>query len=137
MMTVKQITPTVSTGKKKYSSEELAEFKTLILEKKNQCLADIKEFEKQIKTDYSGDALRSENGLDFQIAEDQKKQLIDATNRQKEMIAHLDRALLRIANGTYGICVKTGELIPAERLRIVPHTTHTVEAKNARDAAKK
>lgn len=52
--------------------------------------------------------------------------------RQQKYIRDLEAALVRIANGTYGICKVTGKLIPKERLRVVPHTTMTIEAKNAR-----
>ncbi|MDE6556003.1 MAG: TraR/DksA C4-type zinc finger protein, partial [Duncaniella sp.] len=50
--------------------------------------------------------------------------------RQLKFIQHLQNALLRIENKTYGVCVVTGELIPKERLRSVPHATRSVEAKN-------
>ena len=49
--------------------------------------------------------------------------------RQRKFIKELEAALIRIANGTYGVCRVTGKLIPKERLRIVPHATTTVEGK--------
>ena len=49
--------------------------------------------------------------------------------RQQKFIKDLEAALIRIENKTYGICRVTGKLIPKERLRIVPHTTMTIEAK--------
>ena len=51
--------------------------------------------------------------------------------RQMKFIQQLQAALVRIENKTYGICVDTGKLIPKERLRAVPHTTHSIEAKEA------
>ncbi len=50
--------------------------------------------------------------------------------RQMKFIQHLQAALVRIENKTYGICRETGELIPAERLRAVPHATLSIDAKN-------
>ena len=50
--------------------------------------------------------------------------------RQKKFIESLEAALVRIQNNTYGICRVTGKLIPKERLRIVPHATLSIEAKN-------
>ena len=49
--------------------------------------------------------------------------------RQYKFIQNLEAALVRIENKTYGICRATGKLIPKERLRLVPHATLTVEAK--------
>ena len=50
--------------------------------------------------------------------------------RQEKFIKHLNDALVRIENKTYGICRQTGKLISKERLRIVPHATLSIEAKN-------
>jgi RNA polymerase-binding transcription factor DksA len=50
--------------------------------------------------------------------------------RQEKFIVNLENALLRIRNKTYGICRVTGKLIPKERLRLVPHATMSIEAKN-------
>lgn len=51
--------------------------------------------------------------------------------RQRKFIQNLEAALVRIENGTYGICRATGKLIPKERLRAVPHATLSIEAKEA------
>jgi RNA polymerase-binding transcription factor DksA len=51
--------------------------------------------------------------------------------RQISYIDHLEKALIRIENKTYGICRETGKLIQKERLRLVPHATLSIEAKNA------
>ena len=56
--------------------------------------------------------------------------------RTQKFIKGLEQALVRIDNKTYGICRETGKLIPKERLRLVPHATLSVEAKNARDKRK-
>jgi DnaK suppressor protein len=59
----------------------------------------------------------------------EKEQTNQLAARQKKFIEQLEAALMRIQNKTYGICRATGKLIPAERLRAVPHTTMSMEAK--------
>ena len=59
----------------------------------------------------------------------EKEQTNQMASRQKKFIEQLEAALTRIQNKTYGICRGTGKLIPAERLRAVPHTTMSMEAK--------
>ena len=61
-----------------------------------------------------------------------KEELVQMANRQQKFIQGLEAALARIQNKTYGIDRITGELIPKERLRAVPHATLSVESKNAR-----
>ena len=53
--------------------------------------------------------------------------------RQQKFITQLENALVRIKNGTYGVCIDTGKLISKERLKAVPHTMHSIEAKLNRD----
>lgn len=65
--------------------------------------------------------------------EAEKENLMRMATRQNKFISQLKAALVRMKNGTYGVCVVTGELIPKERLRSVPHTTHSVIAKQQRD----
>jgi RNA polymerase-binding transcription factor DksA len=52
--------------------------------------------------------------------------------RQQKFVINLENALIRIKNGTYGICVDSGKLISKERLKAVPHTMHSIEAKLAK-----
>ena len=59
----------------------------------------------------------------------EKESLSQLAARQQKFINNLENALIRIKNGTYGVCVDTGKLIPKERLRAVPHTMHCIEAK--------
>jgi len=58
-----------------------------------------------------------------------RKNLSQLAARQQKYIMNLENALVRIKNGTYGICTVTGKLIPKERLIAVPHTTQSIEAK--------
>lgn len=121
------------TEKTRYSDEELAEFKTIILQKLEKARADY-------------DLLRatithtSSNGTDdtsptFKILEEgaatlSKEESGRLAQRQLKFIQHLEAALVRIENKTYGICRETGKLISKERLKIVPHATLSMEAKN-------
>jgi RNA polymerase-binding transcription factor DksA len=67
----------------------------------------------------------------------EKEQIEILLARQNKFILNLQNALVRIENGTYGICKETGKLIPKERLRLVPHTTTTVEGKGKTFVASK
>lgn len=119
----------------RYSDEELKEFDILISEKLNKAR---KEF------NYMRDSMTKKNdsGIDgtsssSKVLEDgadtaEKENLTQLVARQQKFIQQLEFAQIRIKNGTYGICVDTGKLIPKERLRAVPHTQHSIEAKLAK-----
>ena len=122
--------------KTRYSDEELAEFKKLILEK--IALA---------KRDYDKmmDVLMNRGGNDvddtsptYKILEEgsstqTKEELTTMAARQQKFIQGLQAALVRIENKTYGVCRVTGKLIPKERLRAVPHATLSIEAKQMKN----
>jgi DnaK suppressor protein len=65
-------------------------------------------------------------------ASQSKEEIAQMANRQQKFIQGLEAALVRVENKTYGIDRMTGELIPKERLRVVPHATLSVASKNAR-----
>lgn len=122
-------------AKTRYSDEELEEFKQIINEKLKLAKRD---YESMMKT------LMNEDGNDvddtsptYKVLEEgsatqSKEELVQLANRQKKFITGLEAALVRIENKTYGVDRITGELIPKERLRAVPHATLSVESKNAR-----
>lgn len=122
--------------KTKYSTEELKEFEELILEKLEKAKNELHTLKESLthNNDESTDSSYSntktlEDGADTA----EKEQLNQLAARQLKFIGNLENALIRIKNGTYGICVDTGKLISKERLRAVPHTQHSIEAKlNAR-----
>ena len=62
----------------------------------------------------------------------ERESLSQLAARQQKFVINLENALVRIKNGTYGVCVDTGKLISKERLRAVPHTMHSIEAKLAK-----
>ncbi len=119
--------------KKRYSDEELQEFKEIILEKLEKAR---KEYEtlKASVTNAEGNDI-ADTSPTFKILEEgastlSKEESGHLAQRQMKFIQHLQNALIRIENKTYGVCCETGELIPKERLRAVPHATRSVEAKN-------
>ena len=118
--------------KTRYSEEELKEFEGLInekLEKAHKELDFIKE-----TLNRSNDSGTDSTAGTLKVLEDgadtaEKENLSQLAARQQKFINNLDNALIRIKNGTYGICSVTGKLISKERLRAVPHTTSSIEAK--------
>ena len=118
--------------KNRYSPDELKEFEQIIyekLEKAQTVFNDIKE-----SLSKSNDSGTDNTANTTKILEDgadtaEKENLSQLAARQQKFIINLENALVRIKNGTYGICVDTGKLIRKERLRAVPHTMHSIEAK--------
>ena len=119
--------------KERYSDAELAEFKTLILAK----IEKAKEQLDLYKSAYMNDG---NNGTDdtsptFKAFEEGSETMSKEANsqlaiRQEKFIRDLRNALVRIESKTYGICRVTGKLINKERLKLVPHATLSIEAKN-------
>jgi len=77
----------------------------------------------------TGTSADSYNFTEYGNESREKEQTEILMARQQKFIVSLENALVRIKNGTYGICRVTGKLIPKERLRVVPHTTTSIEAK--------
>jgi DnaK suppressor protein len=119
-------------NKTRYNDKELEEFRLIILKK-------IEEANKELETLQAQMTSANEHGTDdtastFKVLEDgsdtlAKEEAGQLAARQKKFIEQLENALIRIENKTYGICRVTGKLIPKERLRAVPHTTQSIEAK--------
>ncbi|HON18318.1 MAG TPA: TraR/DksA C4-type zinc finger protein [Salinivirgaceae bacterium] len=122
------------TEKTRYSDEELAEFKKIILEKLEIAKRDYEELKASLShldgndtQDTSPTFKSMEDGTSMLSREETSK----LAQRQLQFIQNLQAALVRIENKTYGICRETGKLIPKERLMAVPHATLSIEAKNA------
>ena len=119
--------------KTRYSDEELQEFKELILSKLEKAQRDYELLRSNImNTD--GNVV-SDTSPTFKVLEEgastlSKEEAGQLAQRQMKFIQHLQAALVRIENKTYGICRETGVLIPKERLRAVPHATLSIDAKN-------
>lgn len=118
--------------KKRYSEEELKEFEEIISQKLEKARTELSYIKESLSrrndsgTDTtSGNTKVLEDGADTA----EKENLSQLAARQQKFISQLENALVRIKNGTYGVCIDTGRLIPKERLRAVPHTMHSIEAK--------
>jgi RNA polymerase-binding transcription factor DksA len=117
----------------RYSEDELKEFETLINEKLVKAREELLTLKQTLnKSNDSG--TDSTSGGNTKVLEDgadtaEKEHLSQLAARQQKFIINLENALIRIKNGTYGVCVDTGRLIPKERLMAVPHTTQSIEAK--------
>ena len=121
--------------KLRYSDEELQEFKNIINEKLRLARRDFNSMMQQLmNADGNGveDTSPTYKALEEGSASQSKEEIAQMASRQQKFIQGLEAALVRIENKTYGIDRITGQLIPKERLRIVPHATLSVESKNAR-----
>jgi RNA polymerase-binding transcription factor DksA len=119
----------------RYSEQELKEFEDIINKKLDNARNELS----YIKSSLNGTAGEGIDGTvgNAKLMEDvadssEKESLNQLAARLQKFIRQLELALIRIKNGTYGVCVDTGKLIPKERLRVVPHTQQSVEAKKAR-----
>jgi DnaK suppressor protein len=122
--------------KTRYSDSELMEFKELIISKledarkEAQNLQDILRKTHDNGTDDTARTFKNLEECSDTLAKEELGQLV---SRQQKFIEQLEGALIRIETKTYGICHISGKLIPKERLRIVPHTTQTIEVKQIRE----
>ena len=121
--------------KTRYSDEALEEFRAIINEKLAKTRLDYKDTMDQLmnkNTNDVDDTLPTYKALEEGSLTQTKEELVQMAQRQQKFINGLEAALIRIKNKTYGIDRITGELIPKERLRAVPHATLSVASKNAR-----
>lgn len=119
--------------KTRYSDDELMEFKDIILDKLEKAQRDYDLLKSSITNSDGNDI--SDTSPTFKVLEEgaatlSKEEAGRLAQRQMKFIQHLQAALVRIENKTYGICRETGKLIPKERLRAVPHATLSIEAKD-------
>ncbi|WP_346855826.1 TraR/DksA C4-type zinc finger protein [uncultured Draconibacterium sp.] len=120
--------------KNRYSDEELKEFKTLITGKLEKAQEDYQMYRNSINQSDGNDI--ADTSPTFKVLEEgaatlSKEEAGKLAQRQLKFIQHLQAALVRIENKTYGICRETGKLIAKERLRAVPHATLSIDAKNS------
>lgn len=124
----------MSKEKTRYSDAELEEFRELILDKLREAQEDLDLLKGSLS--HSDDHGTDDTGRTFNMMEDgsetlSREEVAQLAVRQEKFISNLQNALVRIENKTYGICRVTGKLIQKERLRLVPHATMSIEAKNA------
>jgi RNA polymerase-binding transcription factor DksA len=118
--------------KTRYSDEELEEFREIILGKLDKARKDYDLLKDAITQSESNDT--QDTSPTFKVLEEgaatlSKEEAGKLAQRQQKFIQHLQAALVRIENKTYGVCRVTGKLIPKERLRAVPHATLSIDAK--------
>ncbi|HPE75821.1 MAG TPA: TraR/DksA C4-type zinc finger protein [Draconibacterium sp.] len=116
----------------RYSDEDLKEFKELILEKLRIAQSDYEMYKTSITQSDGNDT--QDTSPTFKVLEEgaatlSKEESGKLAQRQLKFIQHLQAALVRVENKTYGICRETGKLISKERLRAVPHATLSMDAK--------
>lgn len=128
----KHVSTLESADKARYSDDELTEFRDLINKKLDEARKDYDLLKQTLaNTDNNG---TDDTSPSFKMIEDgsetlSREETAQLAGRQEKFIKHLEDALLRIRNKTYGICRVTGRLISKERLRLVPHATLSIEAK--------
>ena len=123
------------TTQTRYSDEELEEFKLIINEKITLAKESYNDMIRQLMNADSNDVddtTPQYKALEEGSSTQSKEELVNMANRQHKFIQGLEAALIRIKNKTYGIDRITGELIPKERLRAVPHATLRVASKQLR-----
>lgn len=118
--------------KTRYSDEELMEFRKIILDKLEKAQEDYEMYRNSITHGDGNDT--QDTSPTFKVLEEgaatlSKEEAGKLAQRQLKFIQHLQAALMRIENKTYGICRETGKLIAKERLRAVPHATLSIDAK--------
>ena len=118
--------------KTRYTDEELEEFRLLISQKLDSAKAEFRTLQGNLKSGNENGADSTNNNyltLDDGADTAEKENLNHLAAHQLKFIKSLEAAMVRIQNKTYGVCKTSGKLIPKERLRAVPHTTQTIEAK--------
>ena len=127
---------TKSKKKTRYSEKELKVFENIILGKLSNARNEFKMLKETLNK--SNDSGTENTAGTMKVLEDgadtlEKESMGQLAARQQKFILNLENALVRIKTGTYGICIDTGKLISKERLKAVPHTMHSIEAKLNRD----
>src|SRR5690554_3370992 len=122
----------MSEKKIRYSDAELEEFRSIIDRKLEKARIDYEQLKASVTNMDGNDVM--DTSPTFKVFEEGANTLIKEetghmAQRQQKFIQHLEAALIRIENKTYGVCRETGQLIPKERLRAVPHATLSIDAK--------
>ncbi|MGY8925771.1 MAG: TraR/DksA family transcriptional regulator [Flavobacteriales bacterium] len=118
----------------RFNDSDLKEFKELINSKLKEAKIDLDLLKNSLS--HNDDHGTDDTGRSFNMMEDgsdtlSREEMSQLANRQEKFINSLNNALVRIENKTYGICRVTGNLIMKERLKLVPHATLSIKAKNA------
>ena len=122
--------------KKRFTDAELEEFRGIIEGKLAGAREDLRQLKQSLS--YADDNSTNDTASSFKMIEDgsetmTREETAQLASRQEKFISHLENAMRRIESKTYGICRDTGKLIQKERLRLVPHATLSIEAKQRQD----
>ena len=122
----------------RYSPVELKEFNDLLNAKLDTAREDLVRAKESLSRNaHNGtdDTYFGDRDMEDGSASLEREELMMLATRQEKFIVQLEQALARLRAGNYGVCRATGQLIPKERLRLVPHATLSVQAKEGRGAA--
>lgn len=129
---------------KGYGKKDLEEFRTIIIEKRDEIIEDLQSLKEQMLDPTTGEYINENSPYSLHMAEQgtdamEREKTFLYAQRENKFLAYLDDALKRIDSGTYGICVEcieepqhlceTCPLIPKARLVAVPHTQHCLPVK--------
>lgn len=115
----------------RYNDDDLEEFKEIIENKIKRARGQLEYFEQQLQS-MADNPDAKVKGLDDGTGTAESEAISGMALRQQKLLKHLENALIRIQNKTYGICRETGKLIAKERLKAVPHATLSIAAKRSR-----
>jgi len=114
----------------RYGDKDLAEFKAIIMQKLNSAIEEFNKLQKQLQNPNENDSSQQNYvTMDDGALTFEKENMNQLAGRLRKFINNLEAALMRIENKTYGVCRVTGKLISKERLKAVPHTTMSIDAK--------
>ena len=119
------------TVKTRYSDDELIEFKNIIEKKLSRAQRELSFYKEQL-SQMADNADAKVRGLDDGTGTVINDNIGTLAARQQKYVQHLENALIRIENKVYGVCRESGKLISKDRLKAVPHTTLSMEAKTTR-----
>lgn len=112
-----------------FGKRELNKYREMLLNKRAELLGDVEQIESEVLLSESGDLSSTPQHLADQGSDTYEKSLsLDLAAADRRLIKEIDDALLRIANGTYGLCDMTGEPIATPRLNELPWARHSIEA---------
>ena len=120
-------------NKKKWTTKEIEEFKSLILEKRNKVIDDLAESRKradEARENNSVNAIYSSHMADASTDQEEMEKSYYWMGRDNKFLQYLNRSLEMIKGGTFGICTTCDELISKERLEEVPHTSKCFNCKS-------
>lgn len=110
--------------KTKYTAQELAEFKAIIIPKLKAAQEDVKVLKQDL--DAREETKNDRKSDDDSTSNMSKEELFELYKKQDNHVKALQNALIRIENKTYGICIRTGKQIPKDRLKAIPYTTFCI-----------